>query len=244
PRSRSAPCFGIRTHCRGVPFCAAHGADPRSAASSRPCQPGGDALFRLDADFCRAHPTWKRRDAWHVDWRDGHRRIDRRSGVGIANGAEGIEPLGGSFVRGIWGGADTVFVLAMVLALRNTAGTCGLCDDGADGIFEYIDSGDGARPFARANDGGLFDDVHGHGPARVATLGGARRSRWCTLDGGHRWSGGHHRRIYLCALSAETSCGSAATNYRARSGGRGTSRRYDLACLGIMRICVPRAAEL
>jgi len=101
-------------------------------------------------------------------------------GLGILMGATGVGALFGALtlafrqgVKGLgrwvawccagFGASLAVFVLAHVLAFSGSAAAGGLHDDAADGLLEHADPGDGAGRAARAGDGGVFDDVHGHG---------------------------------------------------------------------------------
>jgi hypothetical protein len=59
--------------------------------------------------------------------------------------------------------SNLIFTLALVPLIRSIAGSCGIRDDGADGVVEYADSSHGARPASRTRDGGVFDDVYGDG---------------------------------------------------------------------------------
>src|SRR5450631_1847863 len=71
-------------------------------------------------------------------------------------------------LRGIWREPDAVFVFEIVLAVSAAADAGGLFHHAADGVVEHPDPGDGAGRSARADDGGLFDDVHGDGSDRRA----------------------------------------------------------------------------
>ena len=102
-------------------------------------------------------------------------------GLGILMGATGVGALFGALtlafregVKGLgrwvawccagFGASLAVFALShtfwlSVLLLLPV----GYCDDAANGLLEHADSGDGAGRAARAGDGRVLDDVHGHG---------------------------------------------------------------------------------
>ena len=102
-------------------------------------------------------------------------------GLGILMGATGVGALLGALtlafrqgVKGLgrwvawccagFGGSLVVFSLShSVLDFGDSAAARGLHDHAADGVLEHLDTGDGAGCAARAGDGGVFDDVHGHG---------------------------------------------------------------------------------
>ena len=126
-------------------------------------------------------------------------------GLGLLMGASGLGALLGALVlasrRGVrglgrwvaWAAAGfgvslIAFSLSRsVLALGGTTGAGRILDDGRDGRVEHADPGDGPRPAPGPGDGGLLDDVHGHGPLRRPLgrgPGGTAGAPWTVASGG------------------------------------------------------------
>jgi hypothetical protein len=107
-----------------------------------------------------------------------------------------------------------VRLVHLALALRGGARAGRVLHD-ADGLLEHPDSVDGARRAARARDGDLLDDVHGHGAVRCAAGRDPRGSHRCAGHGCERGGGLHPRRTRVRVAAAGAPVGSAAHHHRA-----------------------------
>ncbi len=154
--------------------------------------------------------------------------------LAVRTGVKGLGNVGHRVLRGLWHQPDAVFVFEIVLAVGRAAVARGIFHHVADGFVEYADSGDGAGRAARANDGGVFHDVHGHGSGGSATgrstVGPAGRAdhsrhwRFRIGDGG----------VVVQRAVAEDSRGGAAIDSGATNGWRRASRRsFGAACRGV-----------
>ena len=148
------------------------------------------------------------------------------TGVGALLGAltlafrEGVKGLG-RWVAWCCGGfgasliifaLSTTFWVSVILLLAG-----GLLHDAADGVLKHADPGDGAGRSARARDGRLLDDVHGHGSDWSAVWRRAGRAFRCA----HTVAIGGLASLWARAgsdASAEDSRGSAAVDCRAGRG--------------------------
>src|ERR1022692_4062252 len=110
----------------------------------------------------------------------------------------------------VWGEPGGVCDLAHVLGFGGSVAARGLHDHAADGVLEHADPGDGARCAARAGDGRVLDDVHGHG----SNWSSARRCAGRAFGrAGHRSDRGpgiYRGRVLVWIATAEDPRGGAA----------------------------------
>ena len=159
-------------------------------------------------------------------------------GLGILMGATGVGALLGAltlaFREGVKGlgrwvalccagfrsESGRVRAFAQFLDFRDPAFACRLHDDVTDGLFEHADSSDGAGRAAGASDGGLFDDVHGHGSNWSAAGWRSGRPPGCTIDSRDWRSSVSCGRGVVLVATPQDSRGSAAFDCGASRGWR------------------------
>ena len=130
--------------------------------------------------------------------------------LAFREGVKGLGQMGRIVLRWFWSEFGCVRGIAHLLDFRNPAVASWLHNDVADGLFEHADSSDGAGRAAGASDGGLFDDVHGHGShwSAVGRCSGRPPGR---ATYGRDWRGGvSDRRGVVLGAAAQDSRGSAA----------------------------------
>ncbi len=166
-------------------------------------------------------------------------------GLGILMGATGIGALlgaltlasrSGVYGLGKWiafscGGFGVSLILFSFsqefLALRRTAASRRLRHDAANVVVEHPDSGHGPRSSARTCDGGLFHDVHGHGPIRSLPGRSTGGSSGRACNSFHGSSSVHRRRSPLRIATPQNPRRSPPANRRPRHDRRRPTRRND-----------------
>ncbi len=180
-----------------------------SSSSTAPCTRSsfcsawsayGHAVHRADADLRRQDPARRRQGSGHVDGRDRRRRAAAALLLASRKSLKGLGTwvaLSAAASARAWSVFSLCrsYLLSVLLLIP-----VGLRHHDRDGIVQYADPEHGARPTARPRDGGLLDDVHGHGAGRIAARGrGGRRRR--AVDGGRAAaSSAWRRRVFWAFL--------------------------------------------
>ena len=153
---------------------------------------------------------------------DGRGRRGRAAGSadpGRAHRGKRPGNMGLGLLRGIWRQPDAVCVFEIVLAVGVAAVAGGIFHHAADGVIEHADPGDGAGRSARAGDGGVFDDVHGHGSDWSAAGRSVVGSSGRADDRGDRRAGVDAGAWWFGAAIAEDSRRGAEADHGAGDGG-------------------------
>ena len=197
----------------GISICDERFADPVDAASFEHAELAGTAVLRLPAHFCERSFASRGKRIRVVDERGGRGRGDRCASFRGKDELQRAGEMDCGDVDDLRNRFGDFLAIEGVLAVDGGAVGSGILRYRADGGDKYDFTKPRAGPIARANHGGLRDDVHGGAADRVSHCRRRGETYRRALYAGGVWNAlfsGERDLYFPCsyAIAAPTGCAS------------------------------------